>query len=196
MSGHRDAVIGAVLLGGESRRFGRDKALAPVGSTTMGRLVVDALRDAGIDPVVGVGGTAGGSLGVPTVEDRWPGQGPLAAVATVLLWARTGHVVIANCDLPALRADDVGRLVDAAVAQPDQGSRASVDGRPEVQLLCAPAGLGPDVRNLVAAGERRMLPLFDLGRWVEVEVDPRSVSDADTPDDLAAITGADSTSEG
>ena len=95
-------IAGAVLVGGRSRRFGSDKALADAGGRPLGSRVIDALRAAGVDPVVAVGGTAGSTLGVPTVADRHPGEGPLAALATVLTWARSGLVVVAPCDLPLL----------------------------------------------------------------------------------------------
>ena len=58
-------VVGAVLCGGRSSRFGSDKALAPFRSSTVGGHVVGALRSAGIDPVAAIGGSAGPALGIP-----------------------------------------------------------------------------------------------------------------------------------
>ncbi|MDA3039312.1 MAG: NTP transferase domain-containing protein, partial [Actinomycetota bacterium] len=63
----RAPVAGAILVGGASRRFGSDKALAIAGDLLMGQRVVAALRDGGVDPVVAVGGTAGSRLGLVTV---------------------------------------------------------------------------------------------------------------------------------
>lgn len=182
-------VIGAVLTGGLSRRFGRDKATAPTGSGPLGARVVVALRAAGVDPVVAVGGRAGPELGLPTVADRWPGEGPLAAVATVLLWARRGLVLVVPCDLPSLDPGDVARVVDRAVSNPDRAVTATVDGEPSTQLVCVPARFGPAVRDLVVAGERRLRQLYQVGEWDQVPVGADSLVDADTPEDLARLLG-------
>ena len=41
-----------------------------------------------------------GQLGLPVIEDKWPGEGPLGAVCTALLAAPAGwHIVLAS-DLP------------------------------------------------------------------------------------------------
>ena len=88
-------MLGAVLCGGASRRFGRPKASAPYGvDGVLGDAPIRALRRAGIDPIVAVGGDFSAELGVPTVSDRWPGEGPLGAIASVLLYATQPHVVV------------------------------------------------------------------------------------------------------
>jgi molybdenum cofactor guanylyltransferase len=82
----------AVLCGGRSRRMGRDKALLVVDGVPMVRRVVDAARTAGASSVLCVGSplTPGGralvadAAGVPAVEDRWPGKGPLGGIVTAL----------------------------------------------------------------------------------------------------------------
>ncbi|WP_434127450.1 molybdenum cofactor guanylyltransferase, partial [Enterococcus faecium] len=47
---------GAVLTGGDSRRMGTDKALIEVDGGPLARRVANALRAAGADPVIAVGG--------------------------------------------------------------------------------------------------------------------------------------------
>ncbi len=177
-------VLGAVLCGGQSRRFGSDKALADAGGRPLASWVVEALRQAGADPVVAVGGTAGVELGLPTVADRAPGEGPLAALATVLLWARSGLVVVAPCDLPLLRAEHVLLLIEAA----RQGGPAvaEIDGTPQPSLACWPASIGPAVQRLVAGGQRSWRAALDIGPWIGVVLPPEAMIDADTPASLAA----------
>lgn len=185
-----DPLIGAVLCGGQSRRFGSDKALAPFRSSTVGARVVAALRGAGVDPVVAIGGTAGTALGLPTIDDRRPGDGPLAGLATALLWARRGWVVVVPCDLPLLDAGHVTRLLEAG-PEDERAVVATVDGQPTVSLAVWPAQRARVVLGLIEAGERRFRAALDEVGWRGVEVPPEAVTDADTPEELARLEAGD-----
>lgn len=182
-------VIGAILCGGRSSRFGTDKALADVGGRPMAASIVEALRAGGADPVIAVGGTAGARLAIPTVPDRSPGQGPLAALATTLTWARAGLVVVTACDLPLLTASEVAALIEAA--GPDRAAVATVDGMPQPALTCWPAGFGPAIVAMVERGERQWRRSLEAGPWIGVEVAAEVLVDADTPAELASILGRD-----
>jgi len=115
-------IAGAVLCGGRSSRFGSDKALAPADGVAMGARVVAAMRESGIDPIVAVasdaaqGGRLSAHLAVPSIVDRWPGDGPLGGLVTTLLWFRTGQVLVLPCDLPRLTGPDLEPLLTAAAA--------------------------------------------------------------------------------
>ena len=189
-------VLGAVLCGGRSSRFGSDKALAPLGESTVGASVVDALRGAGVDPVVAIGGTAGSMLAIPTVPDLRPGDGPLAGLATALLWARTGPVLVTPCDLPLLRAGHVRLILDAyraTVANPqtldgdDMAVVATVDGEPQLSLAVWPATRGRTLLRALDGGTRAFRAALDHGRWCGVEIPPEAVADADTPEELTEL---------
>ena len=176
-------LVGAVLCGGRSSRFGSDKALALVDGVPMGRLVADALRGAGADPVIAVGGTAGATLGLPAIEDRSPGEGPLGGLSTVLSWAATGLVLVTPCDLPLLRGDHLIPLVTGTDGG-RQAAIASVDGRPQPSVACWPAAWGRDVQRRFSDGARAWRAALDIGPWTAVEVPPEALADADTPADL------------
>lgn len=178
-------VIGAVLCGGRSSRFGTDKALVELDGRPLAAHIVAALRAGGVDPVVAVGGSAGAVLGIPTVPDRFPGEGPLAALATVLLYARSGLVVVTSCDVPLLRGEDVASLT--AAASPDEAAVATTEGRPQPSLACWPGRFGPAVSGLVAAGRRAWRDALDVVPWTGVTVPPEAVADADTPEELQAL---------
>lgn len=194
-------VVGAVLAGGRSSRFGRDKALVSVAGRPMMAVVVEAMRDAGIDPVMAIGGTAGEAVGVPTVADNYPGSGPLGGVATALFWAKRGHTLVAPCDLPCLRPEHLALLLAALDELSDRGGcgeSASADqtavvatlgGRPAHQLALWPAAWWPVLRRAIEAGERRFGHLLAVGPWVSVEVPAEAVSDADDEDELKRILG-------
>ena len=100
-------VAGYILAGGGSTRFGRDKALAEVGGTSMLERMIELLqRVAKQTKIVAVPGKYT-AFGVENVEDRWPGQGPLGGIITALddaakCTARHEWNLIVSCDMPYL----------------------------------------------------------------------------------------------
>lgn len=111
----RPPFSGAVLTGGASRRMGQDKALLPVGGRALVTVAAAALREAGAVEVLAVGGDAAAlaDLGLRTVADRFPGQGPLGGILTALAAATEDVVVVLACDLPHASADGVGAVLAA-----------------------------------------------------------------------------------
>lgn len=175
-------LAGGVLCGGASSRFGSDKALAPAGDGPLGALVVTALRDAGIDPVVALGGSAGHQLGIPVVPDRAPGDGPLAALASALTWAGAGWLLVSPCDLPLLTANHVELLVGDLVG--DRARVAVVDGSPQPSLAVWPASWARRTQKAVDQGERAFRHALTLGEWDPVRLPAEALADADTREEL------------
>jgi len=127
-------------VGGQSRRFGSDKAVAHVGRHSMASLSVRTLR-AVADPVALLGGdgSLAARMGLPWRHDDGPGRGPLSGIASGLRWAvelgRPGLVVLA-CDLPLVTSHQMTELVSAV--RPDLDAVvAETGGAPGVQPLCA-----------------------------------------------------------
>lgn len=93
---------GVVLMGGRSRRMGRDKAcLALLGRTFLQRQV-DKLRALGIQDIM-VSGPAGEPLPyVRVLEDELPGRGPLGGLYTCLRAARQPRCLVLSVDVPLI----------------------------------------------------------------------------------------------
>jgi len=88
-------ILGAVLAGGESSRFGSDKALATLDGRTLLISAVDALSG-WCEHVVVIGRE---TAPAPTLPD-WPrsGMGPLAGIAAALHHARDeGYASVLTC---------------------------------------------------------------------------------------------------
>jgi len=121
---------GAVLAGGRSRRMGTDKALISIDGITLVERAVGALRSAGADPVVVIGGNrpAIEALGLDAIDDIWPGEGPLGGIITALRTVTTELVAVLSCDLTDASAIAVrsvaGALGDADVSVPVVDGRA------------------------------------------------------------------------
>lgn len=105
---------GYVLVGGNSSRMGRNKALLPYHGTTLAAYVVEAVRGAagGVSVVGSVRRHGGFRCGV--VPDIYPGQGPLGGILTVLQQSRADWNLIVACDMPELKVDFLRQLLDLA----------------------------------------------------------------------------------
>lgn len=196
-------VVGVVLAGGRSRRFGVDKARVVLGGEA---LVVRTARTLGVvlGEVVIVGDTTlaalwpdlpGPRLWRPQFMDD-PREGPLGAVLAA--WRRFSRpLVVLACDLPLIDEATVARLARPTVGArvPELPDLAPGGGGPRRQWLCAHYGaealhvmatawdegersMGRAVGAAVAAG----IALEDEGGW-----DPRALGDVDTPEALDAL---------
>ncbi len=182
---------GAVLCGGAGRRMGRDKATLPVEGQAMAVRVARSLVDAGASRVCAVGGDAETleGLGLATVPDRWPGEGPLGGLVTALQTEGDGDlVVVLGCDLLHPDAGAVADLVSRLTASgadaviPRVGGRAQwlhgVWRRRVVRLL----------EDVFESGERSLFGAVSGLRVEFVEVaDSTPYRDADTPEDLHGL---------
>lgn len=169
--------------------MGTDKALVVVGGRAMALVVADALEAGGCTPVIAVGGAPLDPLGLRTIGDRFPGEGPLGGVLTALEHIGDQWVLVVSCDIPRLAATTAATLVARAVAAHDDPSDpvdlviATTD---RDQPLCAVwAPWCTDVlRRAFADGERSLRRVIPSLRVVRVPVESAELDDVDTPDDL------------
>jgi molybdenum cofactor guanylyltransferase len=124
---------GAVLLGGASRRYGSDKALALHGGVMMGQRMIDVVHAAGAAEVVTVGGIDRG-FETPHWPDLYPGEGPLGGLLTLFSHPTSEIVAVVACDMPDLTAATIERLVHT-VQHPEIAAAVAVTDRREP--LCA-----------------------------------------------------------
>jgi molybdopterin-guanine dinucleotide biosynthesis protein A len=152
--------FGAILAGGESRRFGSPKALATVGGVRIIDRVVEAVARV-TAPLILLANEPDmfADLGLPSRPDVRPGLGALGGIHTALLWAReagrTGVLAVA-CDMPFPCEPLLARLRDGAfrpVAGQDLPDVLVPEsrGRRGVEPLCAAYGVG-----CIAAIEARL----------------------------------------
>lgn len=191
-------VSGALLLGGTSRRMGRDKARLAVGGVPMARRGLTVLR-ALFDDVLAVDRPGRPARrwppGVRRVAD--PEGSPAAAltgIATALAAARHPWVLVLACDMPFPAPDLLTGLCRTALALP-AGDRPKVvvprTGR-VLHPLCAVyhRGLLAEVRARLAAGD---LKVQVLARAHGAFVDEATLRAWDP--DLAGLTNVNTPAE-
>lgn len=193
-----------MLVGGESRRMGKDKASLDLAGKEMVERVIEVVRPLFRELYIGAHEDAslGEAYGLPVIIDSLPGRGPALGVCAALEEATEEWVFIVSCDMPMLSATLIEYLatltegVDAVV--PFIGGKG---GR--AQTTCAfysRACLVP-LSERIASGDKgaRSLTRFLSEteglrvRYVsEVElneIDPSTDSfiDVDTPEELEEV---------
>ena len=126
-TGHNAPVLGAILVGGASRRYGHDKAMARLGGIPMVQRV--AAQVAGQVSMLAASGTGRPGLDLAVIPDAVPHGGPLPALLSILRWAgeRNFHLVATfSCDTPFLPSDLVMRLRRAL--EPDRDCAVALHG--------------------------------------------------------------------
>ncbi|HJL82601.1 MAG TPA: molybdenum cofactor guanylyltransferase [Acidimicrobiales bacterium] len=185
--------VGAVLIGGSSRRMGTDKALlasAETGGLSLLRLAAGALNGAGAREVVAVGrsDTSLSGEGLRVIPDLWEGEGPLGGIVTAMSELDSdeiNHIVVLACDLLAPSSASIRALLARAAKKPDHVVVPLVDGQHEWLHACWPLSLKPLLEAAFEDGLRAPRSLPDDIPVEEVTgIDPATTRDADTPGDL------------
>ena len=105
-------VSGAVLAGGGSRRFGRDKAHAVLGGKSLIEHVLNVMRGFFEDILIVTNQPVlFECFDVTVVSDIVRGPGALAGLLTALLHAENDRCFVAACDMPFLNASVVRRIL-------------------------------------------------------------------------------------
>lgn len=185
----RSAFTGLVLTGGRSSRMGVDKSLLTIDGVALARRIGDVLLGAGAAEVLAVGGDAVrlDSLGLTTVADRWPGEGPLGGLITGLHIARCPIVVALACDQPRADPDVVQRLVDTIEADDQLDAVVPVSGGYKQVLFAAyRSRIAPVLEAAFARGERSPSQALEGLQILMVACEPDEVfTDVDTPEAFA-----------
>jgi molybdopterin-guanine dinucleotide biosynthesis protein A len=98
-----EEVTGAVLIGGKSRRLGRDKVLLPFGGKPLAAHMHDLLKEL-FQEVLLIGHPRPElmAMGLTLIPDLVPDKGVLGGIYTALITATTPYVFIAGADMPFL----------------------------------------------------------------------------------------------
>ena len=93
-------ITGVILVGGKSRRMGRDKAFLQIAGKTFFERVLAVFRGS-FDRFVLVGDRAERftDYGLPVLSDIYPGSA-LGGLYTALYHAETEYIFVSSCDLP------------------------------------------------------------------------------------------------
>jgi molybdopterin-guanine dinucleotide biosynthesis protein A len=171
-------VLGCIVAGGLSTRYGSPKALATVGGRRVVDRAADALREAlgeeaAIVAIVNEPGIAA-AIGLPHRADVVRGIGPLAGVHAGLLWAEergAAGILAVGCDMPflepALLHEIASRAGEGDIIIPCS------EGRRGVEPLCAYYAVAcvPAIEAAVQHGDARMVGFHDAVRVARIPLE-------------------------
>ena len=168
-NGAASEITAIILAGGQSRRFGRDKALEPIAGEPMIRRVMrraaGAVRAFEIVVVVSSLERAAGLPLDPDhriAVDSFPGRGPLGGIYTGLLAARTEWALVVACDMPLLSAPLLWHMSQLRVGM--DAVVPMVGGRPEPTHAFYSRRCLPAIRERLDAGDLKISGFFDRVR--------------------------------
>lgn len=145
--GRNRRVLGGVLIGGQSRRMGREKQLLEYDGHSLVENTVAALESQVDEIVLLGGGTVPSALAErPVLPDSRGMEGPMSGLISGLRWAPDLAWVMVSCDLPHLTS---------------QGVRWLLDQRRPGRWAIFPAGASGVVNPLCAVYEPQALPLLE-----------------------------------
>lgn len=187
-------VLGYVLAGGGSTRFGQDKALAEIGGVPMLLRMRSLLGAVAKDVSVIAVPHKYAALGVASIGDRWEGQGPLAGIITALLTTtETGGGAVWNliigCDMPFLTAEWLTYLAERALAS--SAEVVAPQSAKGLEPLCAcwrtsavaklQQAFGSGTRKITEAMQRLNLEVVDEAQWKRFDTADRLFWNMNTP---------------
>jgi len=186
-------VEGFILVGGASRRMGRDKAqLVFDGQTFIERIAGELSGVASSVALVGARQPYDSFKNIPDLHTQW---GALGGIHAALSATKTDWALIVACDLPLVTRELFERLQSFAGDRVDAVVPIQSDGRP--QPVCAfyrRETCAPEIDRLIAVGEHTPRALLDRVRTRYVQFSEISdLPDAEnlffnvnTPEDLEA----------
>ncbi len=187
---NKPPLYGLVLAGGRSKRMGRDKALLEhEGESQLARMM--ALLGECVDRAFV--STSNEQRDEPErrrfdqIVDRYADMGPLAGILSAMDEYPHADWLVVACDLPNIDAMTLRHLIDKqSFEHPFTAYISSHDGLPEP--LCAVYRSGTDtvLREFVDDGIRCPRKILIRSDTCLIEqLDPRSLDNVNTPDDLA-----------
>jgi molybdopterin-guanine dinucleotide biosynthesis protein A len=193
-----EPVSAIIQAGGQSRRMGTDKALIDYQGRPILAHVIDTLRQLSDDVLVvsnrsDVYGPLGGPFGACVVPDYDPPSGPLGGIAAGLAAMNHELAIVVACDMPFLNLDLLRYLIERATDF-DAVVPLTGDQFEPLHAIYRRSCLAA-IQHRLANNERRVISFFQDVRlsvipeaeWHVIDPTGRSLSNLNTPDDLALL---------
>jgi molybdopterin-guanine dinucleotide biosynthesis protein A len=173
---------GFVLVGGASRRMGRDKALLPLERGTLVEEIAARVRGAAGNVTLIGSPEKYGHLGLPVIADEIENCGPLGGLYTALRITEASWNILVACDMPDVTEAFLKQLLE--VAETSDADCVVPESGGKIDPLCAVyhRRVGPVAE---AAIHRNLFKMHDFISILRTSywpvADPRPLSNVNTP---------------
>ncbi|MGA1825278.1 MAG: molybdenum cofactor guanylyltransferase [bacterium] len=106
-------ITGAILAGGYSKRFGKNKAFVQLGEKKLIERIIDIIKPL-FDDILIVSNSAEEYefTGCPVIRDALPVKGPLVGIYSALLASKNTYTFIAACDMPFINPRLIAYMIE------------------------------------------------------------------------------------
>lgn len=159
MPDHNNPVLGVILAGGASRRFGAHKTAALLGGRALLERVVERARPQVDSLMVNANDAVLATGGIQWLADAAPGEGPIAGILAALSEAKKrGFARVASfaCDTPFFPTDTVARLAARLGSSNADYSLARCNGNAHRIFALWPIACRMRLEDAFASGARSM----------------------------------------
>ena len=187
-------LTGAILAGGKSLRYGRNKALEPFRGKSLIERAVESLRGLG-DPILVIANDLVPYLHVRAtlVQDVARNQGPLGGAFTALLFSPHDWVFIKATDMPFL-VEELAKMMCALREGCDAVAPVLNDRAEPLLALYSRRCLAP-IATALEKGERKVTSFYRKVRvrelpekeWRKVDPEGLSFKNVNTPENLEEL---------
>jgi molybdopterin-guanine dinucleotide biosynthesis protein A len=184
-------MVGVVLVGGQSRRYGRNKALEFFQGERLIDRQVRTVRSLFSEVlVIANEPELYLHLDATIVRDVIPRQGPLGGIYTGLLFAQGKSVFVTACDMPFIQPAVVRRMVQLATDY-DVIVPEKIEGLEPLHAIYSSRCL-PHIEKMLARGMLQVINFFPAVKVYRLsseeigQLDPQRLSffNINTPDDM------------
>lgn len=157
-----DHITGLILAGGDSIRFGSDKAAFPIDDVPMIEHVFRALTPVTKEVLIGI------SAGQPAlydlcgryIVDYYSDIGPMAGIHAGLTEMKTSWLLVVACDMPFIQTESLLRLVFQCRPAKQAVVGTGPDGYKQPCCSCYNGSLLPLVERRIQTGHYSILDMM------------------------------------
>ncbi len=183
-----DSIQPIVLVGGKSRRFGRDKLREPIGrgAEPLVQRAIDVLREVFGRRVMVVGECHEQvhALADGIITDSFPGIGPIGGITAALRVCGRPIFVLAG-DMPTFSVESAKSLLRAACAHPTAHAILASTDRMHPCAGVYTLGALTALEARIAGGLYQLSSALDPAVVIEVACDGRSLVNINWPQEIA-----------
>jgi len=180
-----DQIQPVVLVGGQSKRFGRDKLIEPINGTPMAAIPINTLRQV-FGPRVAIVGQCDQqvtSLADRVIHDPYPGLGPVGGLCAALEYSKSDVFVCAG-DLVAIDEQTIRTIIAASFETPDALAYLAMSDRLQPTIGLYRADCVSHFKNAVETRKLKLGMVLSQESVFRVPVDSGTIVNINRPDDL------------